>query len=84
MQLTSHALIALVFDKCQLGAAAESEQRRRKIRLPQVVTIALTSRGILQRKEWLAAGGAWTDSGLVFTNAEGTTPRPESADGIFG
>jgi integrase len=50
----------------------KSTRSRRTIRLPQVVIGALKSHRTRQRIERLAAGGAWTDSGLVFTTVEGT------------
>jgi integrase len=50
----------------------KSMRSRRTIRLPQVVIRALKAHRTRQRTERLAAGGGWTDSGLVFTTAEGT------------
>jgi integrase len=50
----------------------KSMRSRRTIRLPQIVIRALKAHRTGQRTERLAAGGAWTDSGLVFTTAEGT------------
>lgn len=51
----------------------KSTRSRRTIRLPQVVIGALRSHRTRQRIERLAAGGEWTDSGLVFTTVEGTS-----------
>jgi integrase len=50
----------------------KSTRSRRTIRLPQVVVGALKAHRTRQLEERLAAGGGWTDSGLVFTTAEGT------------
>lgn len=50
----------------------KSPRSRRTIRLPQVVIVALRSHRTRQLTERLAAGGGWTDSGLVFTTVAGT------------
>jgi integrase len=50
----------------------KSTRSRRTIRLPQVVARALQDHRTRQLEERLAAGGEWTDSGLVFTTPVGT------------
>jgi integrase len=50
----------------------KSARSRRTIRMPSVVVTALKAHRTRQRKERLAAGGDWQDSGLVFTSPIGT------------
>jgi integrase len=50
----------------------KSVKSRRTITLPDVVTTALRQHRIRQKKERLAAGGDWRESGLVFTTPIGT------------
>jgi integrase len=50
----------------------KTARSRRSITLPAVVSAALRQHRANQKKERLAAGGEWRDSGLVFTTSIGT------------
>jgi integrase len=50
----------------------KSEQSRRKLRLPDVTLKVLKRHQTQQKRERLKAGGAWTESGLVFTSTIGS------------
>jgi integrase len=50
----------------------KSARSRRTIHMPAIVVTALKGHRTRQRKERLAAGGAWQNSGLVFTSPIGT------------
>jgi integrase len=53
------------------------------VRLPGVVIVALKSHRTRQLEERLAAGGAWEDSGLVFTSPFGTPLDPSNVTREF-
>ena len=59
-------------------SAPKTRRSRRAIPLPEPVVAALTSHRTRQRAERLAAGTAWTDSGLVFTTSIGTPIEPRN------
>lgn len=50
----------------------KSSRSRRTVRMPAVVVTALKAHRLRQLEDRLAAGGAWEDSGLVFTTPTGT------------
>jgi integrase len=56
----------------------KSTRSRRTIRMPGMVVRALKSHRTRQLEERLAAGGAWEDSGLVFTSPFGTPLDPRN------
>jgi len=51
--------------------------------MPGVVVTALKAHRTRQLKERLAAGGAWEDSGLIFTTPFGTAVDPRGASREF-
>jgi integrase len=61
----------------------KSARSRRTVRLPAVVLTALKAHRTQQRKERLAAGGAWEDSGLVFTSPVGSALDPRNVTREF-
>lgn len=64
-------------------AEPKSVRSRRTIHMPSVVVSAVKAHRTRQREERLAAGGDWTDSGLVFTTPIGTPLDPRSATREF-
>jgi integrase len=61
----------------------KSQRSRRTVRLPGVVVTSLRAHRTRQLEERLAAGGAWTDGGLVFTTPLGKPIDPQNARGEF-
>ena len=61
----------------------KSVRSRRTIRMPGVVTTVLKLHRIRQLEERLIAGGAWEDSGLVFTSPIGTPIEPRNVTREF-
>jgi len=61
----------------------KSQRSRRTVRLPSVVLTRLKAHRTRQLKERLAAGSAWTDTGLVFTTPFGTALDPRRATREF-
>lgn len=61
----------------------KSVRSRRTIRLPSIVAEALKQHRTRQRRERLAAGGAWEDTGLVFTSPIGSPLEPRNATREF-
>jgi integrase len=53
-------------------AEPKSAASRRTVKLPEAATAALKRHRTRQKRERLAAGDAWIDSGLVFTSTIGT------------
>jgi integrase len=51
--------------------------------MPNVVVTALKAHRTRQREDRLAAGGAWEDSGLVFTSPIGTPVDPRNVTREF-
>ena len=60
-------------------AEPKSARSRRTIRMPAVVVSALKAHRTRQLEERLAAGGAWEDSGLIFTTPFGAAMDPRGA-----
>ena len=60
-------------------AEPTSARSRRTIRMPAVVVSALKAHRTRQLEERLAAGGAWEDSGLIFTTPFGLAMDPRGA-----
>jgi hypothetical protein len=50
----------------------KSARSRRTIHMPAIMVNALKAQRTRQLEERLAAGGAWKESGLVFTSLVGT------------
>jgi integrase len=61
----------------------KSVRSRRTVRLPGVVLTALRAHRTRQLEDRLAAGGAWEDSGLVFTSPIGSALDPRNATRAF-
>jgi integrase len=61
----------------------KSRRSRRMIRMPAVVVAALKAHRTRQLEDRLAAGGAWKDSGFVFTSSIGTALEPRNVTGEF-
>ena len=64
-------------------AEPKSARSKRTVRMPGVVVTALKAHRTRQLKERLAAGGAWEDSGLIFTTPFGTAVDPRGASREF-
>jgi integrase len=64
-------------------AEPKSVRSRRTIRLPMIVVEALRQHRTRQRKERLAAGATWADTGLVFTSPIGSPLEPRQATREF-
>jgi integrase len=60
-------------------AEPKSARSRRTIRMPAVVVSALKAHRTRQLEDRLAAGGAWEDSGLIFTTSFGLAMDPRGA-----
>jgi integrase len=60
-----------------------SVRSRRTVRLPGVVLTPLKAHRTRQLEERLAAGGAWEDSGLVFTSPIGSALDPRNVTRQF-
>jgi integrase len=60
-------------------AEPKSARSRRTVRMPGVVVTALRAHRTRQLEERLAAGGAWEDSGLIFTPQLGAAMDPRGA-----
>lgn len=58
-------------------SSTKTTKSRRRVTLDVATVGALRSHKRLQAKERLAAGSAWTNSGLVFTQEDGTVLHPE-------
>ena len=61
----------------------KSVRSRRTIVMPNVVMTALRAHRVRQLEDRLAAGGAWKDSGLVFTSPIGTASEPRDVSRVF-
>jgi integrase len=61
----------------------KSMRSRRLIRMPAVVVAALKAHRTRQLEDRLAAGGAWHDSGFVFTSPIGTALEPRNVTRKF-
>jgi integrase len=61
----------------------KSRRSRRMIRMPAVVVAALKAHRTRQLEDRLVAGGAWKDSGFVFTSSIGTALEPRNVTGEF-
>ncbi len=61
----------------------KSTRSRRTIRMPAVVVAALKAHRTRQLEDRLAAGGTWSDSGLVFTSPIGTALEPRNVTREF-
>ena len=61
----------------------KSMRSRRLIRMPAVVVAALKAHRTRQLEDRLAAGGAWNDSGFVFTSPIGTALDPRNVMRVF-
>lgn len=61
----------------------KSARSRRTIRMPGVVVAALKAHRTRQRENRLAAGGAWEETGLVFTSPIGTALDPRNMTRAF-
>jgi integrase len=51
--------------------------------MPAIVVAALKAHRTRQLEDRLAAGGAWNDSGFVFTSPIGTAPEPRNVPREF-
>ena len=58
-------------------SSTKTKKSRRRVTLDIATVGALRAHKRLQAKERLAAGSAWTNSGLVFTQEDGTALHPE-------
>jgi integrase len=61
----------------------KSTRSRRTIRMPTIVVAALKAHRTRQLEDRLAAGGAWNDSGFVFTSPIGTALEPRNVTREF-
>jgi integrase len=61
----------------------KSAKSRRTVRMPGVVVAALKAHRTRQLEDRLAAGGAWIDSGFVFTSPIGTALEPRNVTRQF-
>ncbi|HEV2986511.1 MAG TPA: tyrosine-type recombinase/integrase [Vicinamibacterales bacterium] len=61
----------------------KSARSRRTIRMPAVIVAALKAHRTRQLEDRLAAGGAWQDSGFVFTSSIGTALEPRNVTREF-
>ena len=50
----------------------DADETRRQLSMVYIVVTALKAHRTRQLEEWLAAGGTWEESGLVFTSPIGT------------
>jgi integrase len=69
------------WDVVQGGPKSEAGQRN--VPLDGLAVANLRAWRMRQKKERLAWGGDWTDTGLVFTAEDGTPPHPSAVTGTF-
>jgi integrase len=62
----------------------KSRRSRRVLTMPALVAAALWEHRERQRAERVAAGDAWTETGLVFTTATGRHVEPRNLSTTFG
>jgi integrase len=63
--------------------APKSERSRRTLPMPADVMLALRALRALQKRERIAFGSTWMDTGLIAVNADGTPIRPETYSNAF-
>jgi integrase len=63
--------------------APESERSRRTLPMPADVMLALRALRALQKRERIAFGSTWIDTGLIAVNADGSPVRPETYSNAF-
>jgi integrase len=63
--------------------APKSERSRRTLPMPADVMAALRTLNAQQKRERVALGPAWIDTGLIAINAEGAAVRPETYSKTF-
>lgn len=61
----------------------KTRRSRRALQLPQVALAALRARRQQQREQKLKAGGAWVETGLVFTRLDGGLYNPSNVTRRF-
>ena len=61
----------------------KTNKARRSVALDAMTAAALRSHRAAQAAEQLAWGEGWTDSGLVFTNEDGTPTNPQRISRLF-
>jgi integrase len=64
-------------------AAPKSERSRRTLPMPSDVMLALRALSAQQKREKVAFGPAWTDTGLIAVNENGSPIRPETYSKAF-
>lgn len=71
------------YAKLRTTKEPKTERSRRTIPLPVVTIAALRSHRAVQAAEQLAAGPAWTETGLVFTDEIGRATEPATISATF-
>ncbi len=63
--------------------APKSERSRRTLPMPAEVMLALRALSAQQKRERVAFGAAWIDTGLIAVNVDGSPIRPETYSNTF-
>jgi integrase len=63
--------------------APKSERSRRTLPMPANVMLALRALNAQQKRERVAFGPTWIDTGLIAVNADGSPIRPETCSNAF-